>query len=193
MMVVMKCAKYKDVESQATDLPIVGFVHEPTGKLITDRLNHRIQACCRHSLAAYSINFSHILVCALAISAVIKTDIAIVTGQFARKELEFTENMISRLLITLWVTGLAVIHIDTGFSPDILQAKPKLRTKLMCVSILSLNGMLWHHISFPILTKDSSAQYQPLMLAAFVGMTNLLVGCPSRISLLLMLYFYCLL
>lgn len=137
--------------------------------------------------------YSHFVVCALAISAVIKTDIAIVTGQFTRKELEFTAHMISKLLIALWVRGLAIIYIDTGFSPETLQAKPKLLIKLMCVSILTLNGRLLHHISFPILTKDTSAlktselvllvttgalSTSHWMLAAFVGMTKPLDRLP---------------
>ena len=62
-------------------------------------------------------------------------------------------HQISVVLTLLWVTGLAIIYLDTGFDPAILAEKPKLLLKLMCVVVLTANGMVLHHISFPVLIK----------------------------------------
>ena len=84
--------------------------------------------------------YSHLILCALALAHVLKADLDIVTGKFTREGLR-------------WVTGLAIIYLDTGFDPAILAEKPKLLLKLMCVVVLTANGMVLHHISFPVLIK----------------------------------------
>ena len=137
--------------------------------------------------------YSHLVLCVFAISAVLKTDIALVFGNFTRKELESTAKSISMLLLFLWMTGLAIIYIDTGFSPEVLLTKSKLLIKLMCVSTLTLNGIVLHHISFPVLTGNTSRMTtgelillvttgalstSHWMLAAFVGMSKPLGRLP---------------
>ena len=99
--------------------------------------------------------FSHVVLCAFAITAVLRTDIKIMGGHFSRQGIEHEARQIAWLLAALWISGLAIIYLDTGFSPDILMAKSKLLLKLLCVLMLSLNGLVLHHVSFPVLTRDS--------------------------------------
>ena len=98
--------------------------------------------------------YSHLVLCVFSISAVLKTDIALVFGSFTRKELESTAKSISMLLLFLWMTGLAIIYIDTGFSPEVLLTKSKLLIKLMCVSTLTLNGIVFAPYIVPGLDRE---------------------------------------
>lgn len=140
-----------------------------------------------------SLIFCHLLACAFAISAVLRTDINIVLGKFSREEIGRAASGISALLMALWVTGLAIIYIDTGFSPAILATKSKLLLKLLCVVTLTLNGMVLHQLSFPILTRDTgkittkesillvvtgALSTSHWMLAAFVGLSKPLGRLP---------------
>ena len=146
--------------------------------------------------------YGHLVFCAFAITAILKTDIAVVLGKISREGLRSTATAISSILAALWVTGLSVIYLDTGFSVEILLGKPKLLLKLMCVFVLTVNGMVLHHISFPILTRNSSpiSLYESLllavtgaistshwMLAAFIGMSKPLGMLPLKT--LFMAYF----
>lgn len=131
--------------------------------------------------------YSHVVICAFAITAVLKTDFKIVLGKISREEIQQEAVQISALLLGLWGTGLTIIYLDTGFSPEILVTKGKLLLKLMCVVTLTINGLVLHHVSFPILMKQSeniSTKESVLlsvtgalssshwMLAAFVGMSK---------------------
>lgn len=140
--------------------------------------------------------YSHLILCALAISAVLRADVAIFSGNFTRRELAKTAKSTSRVLLALWATGLAIIYIDTGFDPLILQEKAKLLLKLMCVITLTANGLVLHYVSFPILTKDTGmiTRFEAILLvttgalstthwlaAAFVGMSKPLGRIPLDI------------
>lgn len=137
--------------------------------------------------------YSHLILCALAISAVLRADIAIFSGKFTRRGLEKTAKNTSNILLALWGTGLAVIYIDTGFDVQVLQEKAKLLLKLMCVLTLTANGLVLHYVSFPILTKDTGqiTRFEAVLLvttgalstthwlaAAFVGMSKPLGRVP---------------
>lgn len=137
--------------------------------------------------------YSHLVLCVFAISAVLKTDITLIFGDFTRKELESTAQSISLLLLGLWATGLAIVYLDTGFQPDQLLNKSKLLIKLMCVTTLTFNGMVLHHVSFPVLTRETdrmspgesvllvttgALSTSHWMLAAFVGMSKPLGRLP---------------
>lgn len=137
--------------------------------------------------------YSHLILCALAISAVLRADIAIFSGSFTRRGLEQTAKSTSHVLLALWATGLAIIYIDTGFDLDVLQGKGKLLLKLMCVLTLTANGIVLHYVSFPILTKDTGliTRFEATLLvttgalstthwlaAAFVGMSKPLGRIP---------------
>lgn len=140
-----------------------------------------------------SLIYCHLLVCMFAITAVLKTDINIVLGKFSRDDIERAAKGISHLLIALWATGLAIIYIDTGFDPAVLATKSKLLLKLLCVVTLTINGMVLHHLSFPLLMRDSDSitagesvllvttgalSTSHWMLGAFVGLSQPLGRLP---------------
>lgn len=58
----------------------------------------------------------------------------------------------------LWLTGLMVIWLETGFEWSLLIAQPKLLAKLTVVSLLSLNGIALHHLAF---NRLQTLQHQP--------------------------------
>lgn len=137
--------------------------------------------------------YTHLVLCVFAISAVLKTDFALFFGKVSREELEATAKSISVILLFLWATGLSIIYIDTGFSPAELMTKSKLLLKLMSVVTLTLNGMVLHHISFPVLTKPANSMTKSQsvllvvtgalstshwLLAAFVGTSKPLGKLP---------------
>ncbi len=137
--------------------------------------------------------YSHLGLCIFAISSILKTDIALFFGHVTHDELAATAKSVSVLLLLLWATGLTIIYIDTGFLPSILMTNSKLLLKLMCVCMLTLNGILLHHISFPVLTNNSgritagesvllvvtgALSTSHWLLAAFVGMSRPLGRLP---------------
>ena len=147
-----------------------------------------------------SLVYCHLLLCAFAITAVLKTDLKIILGKFTHAEISRAAAGISWLLIGLWASGLAIIYIDTGFNPEVLATKSKLLLKLICVATLTLNGMVLHKLSFPVLLR--SADSIPLkasvllvvtgalstshwMLAAFVGLSQPLGKLPTETLLAL--------
>jgi len=137
--------------------------------------------------------YSHLGLCIFAISSILKTDIALFLGNVTRDELNATAKSISVLLLLLWATGLAIIYIDTGFEPAVLITKSKLLLKLMCVCMLTLNGIVLHHLSFPVLANHAgrlslgesallvvtgALSTSHWLLAAFVGMSKPLGRLP---------------
>ena len=51
-------------------------------------------------------------------------------------------------LVVLWITGLAVIGMDTGFDTGLLATKPKLLAKLTVVAVLTVNSLGLHLLAF---------------------------------------------
>ncbi|MGB0866951.1 MAG: hypothetical protein ACPGSC_10600 [Granulosicoccaceae bacterium] len=137
--------------------------------------------------------YGHLIACALAIAAVLKADVAIFSGQYTASGLKKTADDTSKLLLILWVTGLAIIYLDTGFEVDTLLDRTKLMLKLMCVLTLTANGLVLHWVSFPILVKrrGNLGWFEAFLLvttgalstthwlaAAFVGMSKPLGRVP---------------
>lgn len=92
----------------------------------------------------------------LHIIAVIIAGIGIAFGDYAillKKHIDTrllysSTQIISIALFLLWLTGLAVIWVDTGFDFSLLTSSPKLLAKLTVVSILSANGIALHLLVF---------------------------------------------
>ncbi len=139
--------------------------------------------------------YSHLILCAFAITAVLKTDIKIVLGDYSRAEIGRAATGIACLLLGLWATGLAIIYIDTGFNPEVLLTKSKLVLKLVCVATLTANGYILHWLSFPILMDNNgkvtrgesvllvmtgALSTSHWMLAAFVGLSQPLGRLPLQ-------------
>lgn len=54
-------------------------------------------------------------------------------------------------LVGLWLSGLAIIGVDTGFDGAAILAKPKLLAKLTVVLLLTANGFYLHRVVLPSL------------------------------------------
>lgn len=94
--------------------------------------------------------YAHLLLCAFAITQVLRTDLAILDGRFTPSGLARAAHRVVLLLVALWITGLSLVFLDTGFDPATLAAKPKLLFKLLCVSVLTVNGIVLHAVAFPL-------------------------------------------
>lgn len=129
-------------------------------------------------LARQLLLFLHLLMFAVALSTVIQADLAILRGRLAEAGLAAASpgnvgapqvasipagdglgaalpwghsRYLIAWLLGLWLTGLALIGLDTGFDPSVLAGKPKLLAKLSVVGLLSLNGLALHRLAFPVL------------------------------------------
>ena len=113
--------------------------------------------------------FAHLLFCALAIAQVLKTDLAIAFGHFSRDSLQRDARDVTRVLVLLWISGLAIIYLDTGFDLAVLASKPKLLLKLMCVLVLTANGIVLHNLSFPVMLNTGPLRWPESVLLAATG------------------------
>lgn len=148
--------------------------------------------------------FGHLLLCAFAITTVLYTDLRLAAGSFTRQGLQKAAHLITWVLFWLWVTGLAIIYLDTGFDPEILATKSKLLFKLLTVVVLTINGIVLHKISFPIILNSEPLRLRESvllavtgalstshwLLAAFVGVARPFARIPLE-SLLIFYAFYC--
>jgi len=113
--------------------------------------------------------YLHVLALAIGAVAVAFGDFAI----FARDRIDM--NMLGKAasvatiaLLVLWITGLAVIGMDTGFDTELLATKPKLLAKLSVVTVLTINSLGLHLIAFPrMATPQADPQHAALMPVIF--------------------------
>lgn len=136
--------------------------------------------------------YAHLLVSMLAIAQVFFADLGIATSSLSRVQLHRTIRGIGWLLAGLWITGLMLIGLDTGFDLAVMAEKPKLLFKLVVVLALTLNGLALHSVVFPILMSDSALRRRQVavmavfgamsslhwLLAAFIGVTKPLNRLP---------------
>ena len=113
--------------------------------------------------------YAHLISCAFALTYVIEADVKIVRSTFTATWLERRARAISRWLTALWVTGLSLIWIDTGFDPVILAGKSKLLLKLTCVTVLTINGAVLHYVSFPVLLRNGPLPVSQTLLLSITG------------------------
>ena len=92
-------------------------------------------------------------------------------------------------LAGLWLTGLALIGLDTGLNPAALAAKPKLLAKLTVVGLLSLNGLALHRYAFPALSAPAALPKRAARWCALFGAISSVswlyaafVGCARLIA-----------
>jgi hypothetical protein len=60
-------------------------------------------------------------------------------------------HLVFGMLCLLWLSGLMIIWIDTGFDMQVIATKPKLIAKVAVAVLLSLNGYLLHRCFFDTL------------------------------------------
>ena len=139
--------------------------------------------------------YVHLIVCALALGLVLRTDWRFLTRELTATELEDTARWVTWALLLTWLTGLALLYRDTGLSPIVLASQPKLMLKLVCVLMLTLNGMVLHTISFPMIIDNNrlgliqsvivamtgAFSTSHWLLAAFVGVSRPLAQLPLNV------------
>lgn len=95
---------------------------------------------------------THIVAVAVAIGLVFWQDIALVTSRRINAlQFQLSSTQVTRALLVLWLTGIAIIGLDTGLDLAVIAAKPKILAKVTVVVLLSINGWVLHRFAFPAL------------------------------------------
>ncbi len=94
--------------------------------------------------------YGHLMAFAIAAAGIALGDLAVFADQHINPtQLRKAATLVASALGLLWVTGLAVVWLDTGMDPAAMGGNPKLLAKLSVVAVLTLNGMLLHRWAFP--------------------------------------------
>ncbi|MGH6627797.1 MAG: hypothetical protein ACRECD_14875 [Burkholderiaceae bacterium] len=112
----------------------------------------------------------HLLAFAVAAAAVAFGDFAL----FARRRVDTVllskaANAATTALTALWISGLAVIWLDTRFDLTVLASKPKLLAKLTIVTVLTLNGIALHRLVFPRVGQPQHDPQRAAILPVVLG------------------------
>lgn len=103
--------------------------------------------------------YSHLIAACVAIAVIFFQDAALMKwrgramDQKAVNDLHRDANRIVTFLILLWITGLALVILGQMNNPAYL-LNQKLWAKFTVVSILTLNGLLLHSYSFPLVSSS---------------------------------------
>lgn len=123
--------------------------------------------------------YAHLLLCVFALYQVLSTDWALLNGKVQPTTLHRTHKRVSLLLAGLWLTGVWIIGIDLDWNLAQVVTRPKLLTKLTCVTTLTLNGALLRWWCFPRLSRASSlsrAEAMALMSSGAISTTSWLMA-----------------
>ncbi|UUZ68854.1 hypothetical protein LP416_02965 [Polaromonas sp. P2-4] len=130
--------------------------------------------------ARMGIVYLHLIACCVAIGLVLTSDIAMVKQLFKAdpadrldsKHLSELQTTVSRALIALWITGVAIISLDASIKGWGYFANPKLQSKIAIVTLLTVNGFALHKYVLPLMQKAGSLlklSFNQRMLAIFTG------------------------
>lgn len=142
--------------------------------------------------------FVHLVVFALAISEVLRGDLGLLSCPGLDPDwLHRISRRILVLLALLWVTGALLLVMSVNPDPSPLLTNPKLATKVLVVTVLTLNGLLLHTIAFPMMLQGARVAALASILgaistgswlyASFVGVSRVIA---SEMTLPLYLGFY---
>jgi len=137
-------------------------------------------------LLRLGVVYVHLLACCVAIGLVLTSDIAMVRDLLKRKvltahdnaHLESLQKSVVFALISLWITGIAIISIDYLEKGVDYFMNPKLHAKVIIVALLSYNGVMLHRLVLPALQKAGSL----LNLGFSARMLALACGSLSAVS-----------
>lgn len=126
------------------------------------------------------IVYAHLIACCVAIGMVLTSDFAMIkelikgekTHLQDTRHMESLQKTVSGALAVLWITGIALIWIDTSAKGLSELLNPKLQAKIAIVMLLTFNGMLLHSLVLPALQKAGSLlklQFNMRMFALFAG------------------------
>jgi hypothetical protein len=126
--------------------------------------------------------YVHLIACCVALGLVLKSDVVMlrdmIKGDRASdlahmKQMNGLQSIVSMALAALWVTGVALVTMD-ALTKDGLHyfANPKIQTKILVVSLLTLNGFALHNLVLPWLQKAGSLvnlSFNRSAVTAFTG------------------------
>ena len=123
------------------------------------------------TLLRQGVLFAHTLAFAIALSAVLREDIACFRARcFEAERLDESARTVAYALGVLWATGMALVAFDVGLDGWAHAASPKLVAKLVVVLALTANGLALHRLAFPRLRRqrmtDRSQLFVPVALGA---------------------------
>lgn len=114
--------------------------------------------------------YAHVLACFGAAAAIVLGDVAIfVPRRVDAVLLSKASHWVTIALLLLWLSGLLLVGIDTGFEPAVIARKPKLLAKLTVVLVLSLNGLALHRWVFPRLAAVHTQPERAACLPSLLG------------------------
>jgi len=114
--------------------------------------------------------YSHILVFALAMAEVLHEDWRMLWAtRLDIRGLESAAQRIKWLLFLLWGTGIPLVGLSLGWDFSALAAMPKLMTKIIVASALTLNGVLLHYVAFPLLSGRTRHRRFSAAVASVLG------------------------
>lgn len=127
-----------------------------------------------------AVIFLHLIACCVAIGLVLTSDIAMVkqlikgdpNDRMDAQHLADLQKTVSRALIALWVTGVAIVTLDASIKGWGYFANPKLQSKIAIVTLLTLNGFALHKYVLPLLQKAGSLlrlSFSQRLMAIFAG------------------------
>lgn len=119
--------------------------------------------------ARVALIYIHLIASMFAVSSVLSADVRLLFGKLKRQHLRFTVDTVAYSLVVLWFTGLTLVWLDTGFAPAEMVLRSKLLLKLVVVSILTLNGLILHWLSFPVLLSKNALSHRAIVLLAVTG------------------------
>jgi hypothetical protein len=95
--------------------------------------------------------YVHLLLCVFALYTVLNTDWRLLRSRISAKHLLQSHRRVVWLLAGLWISGLAIVSVD-GLGQ--MGSNPKLQAKVVCVSLLTFNGLLLRYWCFPRLVSN---------------------------------------
>lgn len=126
------------------------------------------------------IVYLHLIACCVAIGLVLTNDIDLVMRLIKAEpgdaldpgHFSDLQKTVSRALIALWITGVALITLDASTKGWIYFSNPKLQSKVAVVMLLTLNGFALHKYVLPLMQKAGSLlrlSFSERLLAVFAG------------------------
>ena len=126
------------------------------------------------------IVYLHHIACCVAIGLVLVSDLDMIKRLIAGdphdrldpNHLSSLQQTVSRALVVLWLTGVALVTVDAIGKDWGILANPKLQSKIAIVCLLTLNGFALHRYVMPMLQKAGSLlrlSFNQRMLAVFAG------------------------
>ena len=150
-----------------------------------------------HTALRLALLYAHLLACVLALHTVLRTDWRLLNSRINARQLMHAHRRVVWVLGALWLSGGAIVALD-GLAQ--LQTNPKLIAKIVCVSLLTLNGVVLRVWCLPRLVSDgplSRAEACVLMacgamsttcwlMAGFYGIARPLMNWTVQENLLLL-------